>query len=138
MRFSTRLTFIAPLVVLAAFITSPADAQTGADAVMGRWIGVWENSNGSQGQDHLVVREFSEGRIEGVWGKDYHIVGRRIGFDRYQWEAQSGDKYYRANAQLVSGGERLLVQYTVDTVGSSPPQRYEGRSQMTRAGFRPY
>jgi hypothetical protein len=84
------------------------------------------------------VREFSDGRIQGVWGKDYQIVGRRIGFDRYFWEAQNGDKYYRANAQLISGGDRLMVQYTVDTVGSRPPERYEGWSQMTRAGHRPY
>ena len=127
---------IATLVLLAAFTSTSATAQPPADDVVGRWIGVWQNSNGSEGQDHLVVREFSDGRIEGVWGKDYHIVGRRIGFDRYAWEAQSGNKYYRANAQLVSGGERLVVQYTVDTIGNG--RRHEGRSQMTRAGFRPY
>lgn len=122
---------------LAGVLTSVASAQPGA-TINGSWVGFWENSNGSRDRDNLDVQESPDGRIVGVWGKGYQIAGQRTAYDRYYWEAESGSSLYRANARLVEGGQRLIVNYTVETWKRGRPQRYEGRSDLTRAGWLPY
>jgi hypothetical protein len=130
------------LVSLAVLITALSPlclhAQTGSDNVVGRWIGVWENSKGGQGRDSLLVTEFPDGRIEGQWGKGYVIAGQRTALDRYTWVCQSGESHYQVTARLIDGGERLLVGYRVNTFRDGRPESYTGRSQLSRAGFRPY
>jgi hypothetical protein len=123
------------VAAIAMLISSSAAAlaQRGGQAsISGRWEGEWKNSHGSEGYDVLEIDESPSGEIYGTWGtRGYQVAGRRVGSNRYVWEAHGRGRHYEATARLGRGG-RLRVDYTATYREGGEIRTYRGWSELLR------
>jgi hypothetical protein len=97
--------------------------------VTGTWTGGWRDSEGGAARDTLIVQEHPDGRIVGLWCKDFRLQkGKRISQDGIQFCCDG----YEVTGKLKDKGRRLILLYTYATMDKGRPVAIVGFHRMVR------
>ncbi len=116
---------IVAIVVLALVCTAFGNDR---ESFAGQWKGQWSNSLGERGDDSLVLKEDSNGKLSGVWTNEVALSGRRINRNTLELQGQTETRSYQITATVI--GNEMVMQYLSTRLNSSGS--YNGTSRLIR------
>jgi hypothetical protein len=114
---------IVAIVILALVCTAFGNDR---ESFAGQWTGQWSNSLGERGDDSLVLKEDSNGKLSGVWTNEVAVSGRRINRNTIELQGQTGTRSYQITATVI--GNEMVMQYLSTRLNSSGS--YNGTSRL--------